>query len=60
VEGLVKPAMKEAFETARKLGHQLPENIMDMMIHADPLDMYLKPSMQCDIEKASIFPSSFD
>jgi ketopantoate reductase len=60
VKGVVKPAMKEVFETARKLGHQLPENIMDTMIHADPLDMYLKYSMLCDIENASILPSAFD
>ncbi len=51
VEGLVRPAMKEVFATAKALGHNLPDDIMDKMINLDPLDLYLKPSMQCDIEK---------
>ena len=51
VEGLVKPAMKEIFDTAAKLGHYLPDDIMDTMLNMDPMDLYLKPSMQCDIEK---------
>lgn len=53
VDGLVKPAMKEVFATAKKLGHDLPDDIMDKMIHLDPLDLYLKPSMQCDLEKGN-------
>ena len=51
VEGLVRPAMKEVFATAKALGHVLPDDIMEKMIHCDPLDLYLKPSMQCDFEK---------
>lgn len=54
VEGLVRPAMKEVLETARKLGHDLDEGIMDTMIHCDPLDLYLKPSMQVDWEKVRL------
>jgi len=54
VEGLVRPAMKEVLETARRLGHDLDEGIMDEMIHCDPLDLYLKPSMQVDWEKVSL------
>ncbi|KAH6871034.1 6-phosphogluconate dehydrogenase [Thelonectria olida] len=54
VEGLVRPAMKEVFETASKLGHQLPEDIIDTMINLDPMDLYLKPSMQCDMEKGNL------
>lgn len=53
IEGLVRPAMKEVYATAHKLGYDLPEDIMDKMIHCDPLDLYLKPSMQCDIEKGN-------
>jgi ketopantoate reductase len=53
VEGLVMPAMKEVFATAAKLGHALPEDICDTMLNADPMDLYLRPSMQCDIEKVS-------
>ncbi|EXJ84009.1 hypothetical protein A1O3_04676 [Capronia epimyces CBS 606.96] len=56
VEGLVRPAMKEIIDTAAKLGHILPADISDTMIHLDPMDLYLKPSMQCDIEKASEAP----
>jgi len=53
VEGLVKPAMQEIFDTAKALGHVLPEDIMDTMLNMDPMDLYLKPSMQCDIEKVA-------
>jgi 2-dehydropantoate 2-reductase len=52
-DGLVKPAMKEIFDTAAKLGHKLPEDIMDTMLNADPMDLYLKPSMQVDYEKGN-------
>jgi ketopantoate reductase len=55
VEGLVKPAMQEIFDTAKALGHVLPDNIMDAMLNLDPMDLYLKPSMQCDIEKVRSF-----
>lgn len=51
VEGLVRPAMAEIMATARALGHVLPDDIADVMINLDPMDLYLKPSMQCDIEK---------
>jgi len=53
VEGLVRPAQKEIFDTAAKLGHVLPEDIMDTMLNMDPMDLYLKPSMQCDLEKVN-------
>jgi ketopantoate reductase len=52
IEGLVRPAMREVFETAKRLGHNLPKDIIDTMINLDPMDLYLKPSMQCGIEKA--------
>lgn len=51
VDGLVKPAQKEIWDTAAKLGHRLPDDIMETMLNMDPMDLYLKPSMQCDIEK---------
>ncbi|TVY87119.1 Uncharacterized protein LAWI1_G006326 [Lachnellula willkommii] len=53
VEGLVRPAMKEVFETAKLPGHELDEGIMDTMINCDPMDLYLKPSMQVDWEKGN-------
>lgn len=51
VEGLVRPAMKEIVATARALGHDLPGSIIDTMIHVDPIELHLKPSMLCDAEK---------
>jgi len=51
IEGLAKPAMKEVFCTAKALGHDLPDDIIDTMIDLDPMDLYLKPSMQNDSEK---------
>lgn len=58
VEGLVLPAMREIVATAAALGHILPVDIMDTMLHMDPMDLYLKPSMQCDIEKVRLFSCS--
>lgn len=51
IEGLVRPAMKEVFRTAQALGRNLPNNIIDTMIDLDPMDLYLKLSMQNDAEK---------
>jgi ketopantoate reductase len=51
VEGLVKPLMLEIVATAKTVGHELPAGIIDTMINMDPMDLYLKPSMQCDIQK---------
>lgn len=55
-DALVKPAMKEIFDTAAKLGHNLPVDIMDTMLNCDPMDLYLKPSMQVDHEKVCLSP----
>lgn len=51
IEGLARPAMQEVFDTAKRLGHALPADIIDTMINLDPMDLYLKPSMQVDFEK---------
>lgn len=58
VEGLVMPAMREIFATAKKLGHDLPEDICETLLNMDPMDLYLKPSMQCDAEKVCFRPPS--
>jgi ketopantoate reductase len=50
-DGLVRPAMREVMEIAGKLGYVLPADIGEVMINADPMDLYLKPSMQVDAEK---------
>lgn len=51
--------MREIVATARALGHNLPDEIMDTMIHCDPMDLYLKPSMQCDFEKVRSDPPPY-
>lgn len=54
VEGLVKPAMREIVEAARvSAGVQLDEGVVQRTVDMDPLEMYLKPSMQQDLEKVS-------
>ncbi|KAL3418900.1 hypothetical protein PVAG01_09121 [Phlyctema vagabunda] len=53
IEGLVRPAMDEIIEVAKAKGINLPEGIADKMINLDPMDLYLKPSMQCDAEKGN-------
>ncbi|RDW66793.1 2-dehydropantoate 2-reductase-1 [Coleophoma crateriformis] len=53
VEGLVKPACEEIIKVAKAKGIELPEGIADTMINLDPMDLYLKPSMQCDAEKGN-------
>ncbi|KAK4493585.1 hypothetical protein PRZ48_015252 [Zasmidium cellare] len=54
IDGLARPAMQEVFETAKRLGYDLPDNIIDTMINLDPMDLYLKPSMQVDLEKGNL------
>lgn len=52
VEGLLKPAMKEIVAAAKASACvELDEGIIEQMINADPLESYLKPSMQQDLEK---------
>ena len=51
VDTVVRPAMEEIVQVATAMGHILPEDIIEKMIHLDPIDLYLKPSMQCDSEK---------
>ncbi len=51
IDDVVRPLMLEIVAIARKSGHELPESIVEDMIHFDPEDTYFKPSMQQDIEK---------
>lgn len=46
--------MKEIVALAAAAGHVLPEAIIDTMINLDPMDLYLKPSMQRDLEKSTL------
>jgi ketopantoate reductase len=55
VDGLVKPAMREIIAAARAAaGVELDEGLVQWTIDIDPLESYLKPSMQQDLEKVCI------
>lgn len=52
IEGVVKPAMREIVAAAKAVANvELDEDIVQQMIDADPLESYLKPSMQQDLNK---------
>ncbi|KAL4799304.1 6-phosphogluconate dehydrogenase [Aspergillus venezuelensis] len=53
IDELARPAMQEVVATAKALGHELPEDIVETVVTADPIDLYLKPSMLCDGEKGN-------
>ncbi|KAF1963661.1 2-dehydropantoate 2-reductase [Byssothecium circinans] len=54
VEGLVKPAMREIVEAAkRSAGVTLAEDVVDYMIEVDKLELYLSPSMLADVRKGN-------
>jgi ketopantoate reductase len=52
VENLVKPAMREIVLAAKICaGVELGDGVVQTMVDMDPLESYLKPSMQQDLEK---------
>lgn len=51
LDGLVRPAMQEIRAAAKACGHDLPEDLIEVMITNDPITMYNPPSMQVDIRK---------
>lgn len=52
LDGLVRPAMREIVAAAEAVcGVVLPEDVVEATIQVDPLESYLKPSMQQDLEK---------
>ncbi|KAF2267460.1 2-dehydropantoate 2-reductase [Lojkania enalia] len=53
LEGLVRPAMREIVEAARKVGVELVDEVVDFMIGVDPLELYLAPSMLADVRKGN-------
>lgn len=54
VEALVKPAMREIIAAARAAGGvELEEGLVQWALDVDPLESYLKPSMQQDLEKGN-------
>ncbi|KIW18940.1 hypothetical protein PV08_03229 [Exophiala spinifera] len=53
IDNLIRPAMLEIKTTAKAAGVELPDDIAEFMIRADPKDIYFKPSMCQDIEKGN-------
>ncbi|KAF2822821.1 2-dehydropantoate 2-reductase [Ophiobolus disseminans] len=54
IEGLVKPAMREIVAAAKAAaGVDLDDGIVQWTVDMDPLESYLKPSMQQDLEKGN-------
>ncbi|PVH94196.1 2-dehydropantoate 2-reductase [Periconia macrospinosa] len=54
VDGLVRPAMREIVEAARKsAGVELGDDVVDFMLEIDELWLYLSPSMLADVRKGS-------
>ncbi|KAF1945692.1 hypothetical protein EJ02DRAFT_36539 [Clathrospora elynae] len=54
LDGLVRPAMREIVAAAKAVcGVQLAEDVVEATINVDPLESYLKPSMQQDLEKGN-------
>lgn len=52
LEGLVRPAMREIVAAAKAVcGVELGEDAVEGAINMDPIESYLKPSMQQDLEK---------
>jgi 2-dehydropantoate 2-reductase len=52
VENLVKPAMREIVLAAKVCANvDLGEDVVQTMVDMDPLESYLKPSMQQDLDK---------
>ncbi|KAJ5573820.1 uncharacterized protein N7459_008247 [Penicillium hispanicum] len=54
VSTLLRPAMDEIVAAAKACGVTLPKGIVDRMINADPLTMYLRPSMLEDVRKGNL------
>jgi len=54
IDEIVRPLMLEILVIAKAAGFVLPEEIVEQMINVDPEDTFFKPSMQQDIEKASL------
>ncbi|KAF7548096.1 hypothetical protein G7046_g8794 [Stylonectria norvegica] len=51
VDELVRPAMQEIRAVAAAYGHQLPEELIKIMIESDPIASHIPPSMLTDVRK---------
>ena len=56
VDNLIRPAMQEVLAAARACGVTLPDDLIDFMLEADPLDLYIAPSMLEDARKVFLPP----
>ncbi|KAF7196939.1 hypothetical protein HII31_01857 [Pseudocercospora fuligena] len=54
VEKLVRPAMEEIRACAAAAGHELPEDIADMILDVDPIEMHYVPSMLEDLRRGNL------
>lgn len=55
LDGLVRPAMREIVAAAKAAANvDLGDEIVEWTINLDPLESYLKPSMQQDLEKVCL------
>lgn len=54
LDGLVKPAMQEIVAAAKAVGVELQKDVVEFTINVDPLESYLKPSMQQDLGKVCL------
>lgn len=54
VDRLVRPAMEEIQSCAAAAGHELPEDIADVILEVDPIEMHYVPSMLEDLRRVSL------
>lgn len=53
IEDLIRPIMLEVVAAASAAGYDLPSDLPDTLIRADPTDTFFKPSMCQDVEKGN-------
>ena len=54
VQAVIRPAMEEVRAVAKACGVDLPADVVDCMIEADPLTFYIAPSMLEDARKVRL------
>lgn len=54
IDDLIKPLVAEIHAIAKADGVELPENVLDAVLHQDPNDTAFKPSMCQDYEKGNL------
>lgn len=53
IDTLVRPLILEIVAAAKANGYDLPADLVDAIIDAEPIDIYFEPSMQQDAAKVS-------